>query len=353
MHKPILILLVFLLIAGCDNQKMTAEERVAAQREFLCAAEDGDIDKVKELLASGIDIKFKYSSALLSVVENNHPDMVKLLIKSGADVNIKCMEGYPLLRHANSIEILQILIDNGADVNAKGKYDKTVLQGAIGDKRFENVKMLIEGGADVDIKDDIAGQTALHWAMKGQQIKIIELLIRNGADVNARDKKERTPLDFAVDRRDEKAAVLLREAGAEHGIGRKLLHAAGKGDFVAVRELINQGADIDVKMDHYWRQTPLIRAIEARNKETVELLIVSGADVNCNSKYGLTALHEAVHWSIDIVKILIAYGADVNARGGLLLKTPLDMAKSEEMKELLRYHGALTGEELEEKEQEK
>ena len=50
--------------------------------------------------------------------------------------------------------------------------------------------------------------------------------------------------------------------------------------------------------------------------------------------------HRAVEWDkLDIVKVLIEWGADVNAKGkdG---NSPLDCAKSKEMKDLLKQHGA-------------
>ena len=82
------------------------------------------------------------------------------------------------------------------------------------------------------------------------------------------------------------------------------------------------------------------------HKEIVELLLAKGADVNAKSELGETPLHFAK--TKEIAELLIAEGAGVNAKdeGG---KTPLDASiKSEDstIADLLRKHGAKTAEEL-------
>ena len=82
------------------------------------------------------------------------------------------------------------------------------------------------------------------------------------------------------------------------------------------------------------------------HKEIVELLIAKGADVNAKAgDAGSTPLHWAVQQSHnEIVQLLIAKGADVNAKHGDG-ETPLDYADGETA-DLLRKHGGKTGEEL-------
>ena len=102
---------------------------------------------------------------------------------------------------------------------------------------------------------------------------------------------------------------------------------------------------------------------EKENIEAVKQAIADGGDVNVKDKRrwidfrsgfrlrrnGETPLHDAAYGGQkEIVELLIAEGADVNAkdRGG---ETPLDGAikyKRTETADLLRKHGGKTGEQL-------
>ncbi|MBR4664560.1 MAG: HigA family addiction module antidote protein, partial [Lentisphaeria bacterium] len=67
--------------------------------------------------------------------------------------------------------------------------------------------------------------------------------------------------------------------------------------------------------DYEWITTPLCQAVEHGFAEVVRYLIAVGADVNFRDYYGLTPLHFAADsYSLDTVKALVAGGADVNAR---------------------------------------
>ena len=94
-------------------------------------------------------------------------------------------------------------------------------------------------------------------------------------------------------------------------------------------------------------ETPLHRAAVKGHKEVVELLIAKGADVNAKDNLG-TLRYAASGGRKEVVEVLIAAGTDVNAkdRHG---KTPLDHAirrKRTEAIDLLRKHGDKTAEEL-------
>ena len=85
------------------------------------------------------------------------------------------------------------------------------------------------------------------------------------------------------------------------------------------------------------------------DKGIVKLLIAGGADVNAKSEYETTPLHFAAFADYkEAIELLIAKGAEVNARnnnGG----TPLGLAiwiKETEIADLLRKHGGKTAEEL-------
>jgi ankyrin repeat protein/transglutaminase-like putative cysteine protease len=238
-----------------------------------------------------------------------------------------------------------------------------------------NVKRLIQQGSDADMKE--SGWAPLHWAVRGQQKEVAEFLIAEGANVNTKGKYGRTPLYLAAREGYREIVELLLENGADVNIGetysnRTAAESAMSGNHNEIIELlVSKGADIsplhlaihlkdeakarkliengvDVNKRTPYGTSPLQRAVDADFRDIVELLIAKGADVNAKDNWDWTALHGAIYSSKDTAEIkamaelLIIRGANVNARDGDN-RTPLWYAQKEgysEIVELLRKHGA-------------
>jgi ankyrin repeat protein len=307
-------------------------------------------------------------------------DGVRRALDAGADVNciwtekeVYQYDGYEGLKpiHIASMEkfteVVKLLIKHGADVNAKGPYGQTALYYAIYSYRDEIAELLIANGADVNAKSD-DGDTPLLAAARQPDpamdeftldeyklrtyraiYDITELLIVKGADVNVRDKQGNTPLyaceaqaRFRTDSHNKNISELLRKNGAKHY---SIYHAIICGSIEDVRLFLDSGVNIETKNydgaiceRYYSGDTPLHCAVGELQKEILELLIAKGADVNARDEDDLSPLHYASQKEIS--ELLIAEGADVNAmdRHG---KTPLYTAAGghKEVVELLIANG--------------
>lgn len=117
--------------------------------------------------------------------------------------------------------------------------------------------------------------------------------------------------------------------------------AAAEGHLIVVRTLIEYGADVNCRGD----ATPLYLAARfSDNADLVQLLIKHGADVDYYDDEGKSALTAAVRArSVDTAKVLLRYGADVNATGDdeLLHKLSSDPTDVEMLQLLLEHKAAV------------
>jgi ankyrin repeat protein len=75
------------------------------------------------------------------------------------------------------------LLDEGANVNTRTRYNSTPLFFACDRGSLEVARLLIERGADLNVKDNFYNATALSWAMSKKHDAIVALLIEKGVDV--------------------------------------------------------------------------------------------------------------------------------------------------------------------------
>lgn len=82
----------------------------------------------------------------------------------------------------------------------------------------DRVRVLLDQGADVNVKDATTGRTALHFAAAKGHKELAAYLLERGADVNAQDSAGNTPLHLAAMGGHTKTVRVLLQASASRSI---------------------------------------------------------------------------------------------------------------------------------------
>jgi ankyrin repeat protein len=237
--------------------------------------------------------------------------------------------------------MIRLLLDAGADPNEALPLGRTPLMLASRTGKVEAMRVLIDRGANVNARDSQRGTTPLMWAADQGHAAAVRLLIERGADITARSApaaRGRGPaLGKSGDPRNsvrrQVAAVLaeqgapelstLRAAGAADGADAADANDDDQDDAAAQAGGFGRGGRAQADGGQL---TPLIYAARANNLETVEALLEAGADVNQVSGYGWSPLLVATqNRYYRLGTYLMERGADPNIanKGGW---TPLYLA---------------------------
>lgn len=125
--KEILMVLVCLLVGASAS---------AQGNDLPQAAQNGDLSRVKALLAAKADVNtnaYNGATALMVASGACHPEVVKALLAAGADVNDRHPNGATALTLASEngcLEAVRALIVSGADVNVSDRDGQTALMQA-------------------------------------------------------------------------------------------------------------------------------------------------------------------------------------------------------------------------------
>ena len=314
----------------------------------------------------------QYSDAIKGTI--NAKSVLDILLENGADVNISNNSGETPLYMAVSRGLHDVVskmlekYNGNPNTTSQGE---TSLVTACEQCNVELVDVLLKNGADpnqTSVRPSKCRLPLFVAVEQGNSDKIITLLIKaganvdgchqllldGGADVNVMSKDGETPFSVACSKGLTSAVAQMLEHGAKvDGISGKkppLISACRDKNVSLVQLLLSNGANPDIKeaSEHQYRSAlPLHIAAADDSSEIVNLLLKHGSNVDITDAHGNTALHyfikhyqpratttqysDAIKGTIDaksVLDILLENGADVNILNNYYGETPLYMAVS-------------------------
>ncbi len=213
------------LAVGAMAALSLASVPIAAAQEFIVnAAERGEIVVVRRLLAEGALINARDGrgrTALLAATQRNHVEIARLLINEGADVNVKDFNQDSPFLYAGAegrVEILRLMLRAGADLASINRYGGTALIPACHRGHVEAVKLLLATDIDKDHVNSLGWTALLEAIVLGdggpRHTEIVRMLVAGGANVNLADREGVTPLAHARQRGYAEMVRILEAAGA-------------------------------------------------------------------------------------------------------------------------------------------
>ncbi len=294
---------------------------------YACHSCFDTLEVARDLLRRGADPNAFYPneygpmSALYGAAGVRYdPEMTGALLDAGADPNGEPWFGDSLYHatEAHDPECLRLLLTHGARATGSN-----ALAHALDDERHEHVRLLLEAGADPN-----EAPTLAHAVRRGRAADCIRLLAAHGADLDRPggetwrgDVRLRTPYQHAAVRGRDDLIDALRELGASTETDE---------DDAAVAAVIRgerPPKPLPEQLDHDQQEALILAALQqGRLDLVVELLGIGFAGVVGGSPSG-TLLHHAC-WvgDADLVRRLLALGADPLARSGAEFDTPLAWA---------------------------
>lgn len=307
------------------NQRPSKDEAFAAKViQFLRATELGKAGEVTALLeetpglvhvTGPVSYSNRELGSLHIAASYDFQDIVDQLLVKGANINAKDNAGWSALHYVlarKNRTLAEKLLSQGAalDIFAAAQLGDLV-----------RVETFLREQPELIQAKGPNGATPLHFAAT---VAVARWLLDQGAELEAYDNQQKTPLDWQAG--NSEVASFLISRGAQVN---DIFLACAVGDLERARALLDTTPELIQARSDDRQDTPLNTAAYFGQVEIARLLLERGADVNANQGVGaVTPLHDAAmggHGAM--VRLLVERGADLEARDGEFNSTPLQWAK--------------------------
>lgn len=297
------------------------------------AAQNGDIETVRQLLREGADVNAAQGDGMTALhwaAQNGNVEIMQVLLYAGASVQATTrLGGYTPLHLASmqgATDAIRVLLENGSEADNMTSTGATALHFAAQSGKSPAVEVLIAHGANINAKDGYADRTPLMFAAASNRLDVMQTLIAAGADLAATTKvvdfTQRARADGQDRARRNRVIAAANEpentrgrAGAPPQQGQQQRTAAtaaqarGEQRPDTARERA-QAADPDRPTRTAGAPDPDSPTAPDSARPAVRAL---SYDAQVGHQGGMTALHYAARdGRMDAVRQLVEAGADVN-----------------------------------------
>lgn len=171
----------------------------SASRGLVAAVIQADDDMVASAIRDGADVNVvgrDGMTPLMWAIIKDSPRGFGLLVKNGADVSVaafrkveagKSPSVAELASGAENPSFLREMLANGADPNQKCRaIDGTLIFAAVWHRRTESLRLLVDAGADIEIRNK-QRETPVQMANSTGDYEMMWQLVEAGADIDLRD----------------------------------------------------------------------------------------------------------------------------------------------------------------------
>lgn len=185
---------------------------------------------------------------------------------------------------------------------------------AIRERNTDRAIAIVRAHPELSKATNEQGMSALMFAAYYQQTALIDEMKKAGLELNLFEAaivgdREAVERNLGDRERSLDAASPLDQYAADGFTPLGLAAYFGQQELVAW--MIEQGADVNKPARNAMQVAPLHSAVARQNVELCRLLLEHGADVNARQARGVTPLHSAAHsGNAALIELLLAHGAD-------------------------------------------